>query len=142
MTSRRRVQPLAFVAGGLFGFLVIGALVSEAVFHTSIDPTEQTFTVTLHNDTAGTVVVKQCGAECDSFHETDRLRPGASVSVNTSSDGAANWWAVTDANGRTLGCIPLTFHHKDRRACRGYFQRHRLSQLRPPRRCLDRQRGR
>lgn len=112
MASSRRVHPLVFVLGGLFGLLFIVALISEAVFHTSIDPTEQAFTVTLHNDTASTVVVKQCDAKCDSFHETDRLQPGGSVPVNTSSDGAANWWAVTDGSGRTLGCLPLTYHHK------------------------------
>lgn len=47
-------------------------------------------------------MLKQCDTKCDSFHERDQLRPGASVRVNTSSDNVANWWAVTDAAGRTL----------------------------------------
>lgn len=101
-----------FVAGGLLGLLFVTALISRVVFHASVDPTEQSFTVTLHNDTSSTVVVKQCDAKCDSFHEQDRLQPDGSVPVNTSSDGAANWWSVTDASGHTLGCIPLTYHHK------------------------------
>jgi len=112
MSSNRRVHRLVFVIGGLFGLLFIVALISEAVLHTSIDPTEHAFTVTLHNDTASTIVVQQCDAKCNSFHEKDRLQPGGSVRVNTSSDGAANWWAVTDSSGRTLGCLPLTDHHK------------------------------
>lgn len=52
------MHPLAFVLGGPFGLLFIVALISEAGFHASIDPTEQAFTATLHNDTASTIVVK------------------------------------------------------------------------------------
>ena len=92
--------------------LFIAAFVSEAVFHTSIDPTESTFAVTLHNDTPSAVVVKQCDAKCNSFHERDRLQPGASVRVNTSGDDVANWWSVSDSAGNTLGCLPLRYGHK------------------------------
>jgi hypothetical protein len=105
---------LALAACSLVGCLVLAALVAQAV-HTSIDPTERSFTVTLYNSTSQTVVLKQCGARCTSFHDNVRLSPGGSESVNTSSDGAANWWAVTDASGRVLGCLPLTYDHKSTR---------------------------
>jgi hypothetical protein len=88
------------------------ALVSQLVFHSSIDPTEQSFAVTLHNDTPSAVTVKQCDVKCDSFHELDHLLPGASVRVNTSSGNVANWWAITDSAGRTVGCLPLRYDHK------------------------------
>jgi hypothetical protein len=88
------------------------ALISRDVFHASIDPTEQSLAVTLHNDSASAVVLKQCDAKCDSFHEQDRLLPGASVRVNASSDNVANWWLVTDSDGRAVGCLPLRYGHE------------------------------
>jgi hypothetical protein len=110
--SGRRLRPIVVVAAGLGVLLFVVALVAQVGFHTSIDPTEQIFRVTLLNDTAGTVVVKQCDAECDSFHEQDRLAPGSSVDVNTSSDDVASWWAVTDSTGRTVGCLSLRYKRK------------------------------
>ena len=108
----RRIHGVVLVVGGLFGLLFVVALISQVVFHTSVDPTEQAFSVTLRNDTPDAVVVKQCDATCNSFHETDRLQPGASVAVNTSSDGTPNWWAVANSAGRIVGCQPLTYTHK------------------------------
>lgn len=108
----RRLRPIVVVVAGLGVLLFVVALVAQVGFHTSIDPTEQGFRVTLQNDTAGTVVVKQCDAKCDSFHEQDRLGPGGSVEVNASSDDVANWWAVTDSTGRTVGCLPLRYKHE------------------------------
>jgi len=108
----RRLRPIVLVAAGLGVLLFVVALVAQVAFHTSIDPTEQSFFVTLQNDTGSTVVVKQCDARCNSFHEQDRLAPGGSVKVNTSSDGVANWWAVTDSTGRTVGCVPLRYKHR------------------------------
>jgi hypothetical protein len=96
----------------LGGLLFAVALVSQTVFHASIDPTEQSFTVTLRNDTPSAVVVKQCDVKCNSFHEKDRLPPGGSIPVNTSSNDVANWWAVSDSAGRTIGCLPLRYSHK------------------------------
>jgi hypothetical protein len=87
-------------------------LASGKAASTSIDPTEQSFGLTLHNDTPGTVVVKQCDAKCDSLHESDLLSPAASVRVNTSSENVTNWWAVDDVAGSRLGCLPLRYEHK------------------------------
>ena len=100
------------VAAGVGVVLFVLSLVAQVVFHTSIDPTERGFHVTLQNDTAGTVVVKQCNAECDSFREQDRLGPGGRVVVNTSTDDVASWWAVTDSTGRTVGCLSLRYTHE------------------------------
>ena len=108
----RRFRPAVIAVAALGVALLVAAVVAEAVFHVSIDPTESTFAVTLHNDTANAVLLKQCDADCGSFHERDRLPPGASVRVNTSSDDVANWWAVTDAGGKTSGCLPLRYDHK------------------------------
>jgi hypothetical protein len=110
--SNRRFHPLVVVVAVLGVLLFVAALILQGVTHTSLDPTEDTFAVVLHNDTAGTVVVKQCDSSCDSFHDKDRLLPGGSVRVNTSSDGIANWWVVTAQNGSTLGCLPLRYDHK------------------------------
>ena len=107
----RRPRPIVLVVAGLGVLLFVVALVVQVVGHTSLDPTEQSFAVRLQNDTAGTVVVKQCDATCNSFHEQDRLPPGGSVEVNTSSDDVANWWAVTDSTGRTVRCLPLRYKH-------------------------------
>jgi hypothetical protein len=90
MASSRRFHPAVVVTGALGVVVFVVALISQVVFHSSIDPTAQSFTVTLHNDTASAVVVKQCDAKCDSFHEKDRLLPGASVRINTSSDNVVN----------------------------------------------------
>jgi hypothetical protein len=51
-------------------------------------------------------------ARCDSFHEQHRLPPGGGVEMNTSSNGVANRWTVTDSTGRTLGCLPLRYKHE------------------------------
>jgi hypothetical protein len=97
------------VAAGLLFTLSLLAVAQG----TSIDPTELSFGVRLHNDTTGTVVLKQCDATCGSFHEVDRLLPGGNVPVNFSSDGGiTNLWAVTDAQGAVLGCLSRTYDHK------------------------------
>jgi len=88
------------------------SIVSDVVFHVNVDPTESTFAVTLRNDTSAPVVVGMCAATCRSFHERVRLEPGHSVAVNTSADNVANWWSVSDAVGKTVGCWPLRYGRK------------------------------
>lgn len=113
MTTRgsRRFHPIVLVAGALGVALFVVTLISQVVFHSSIDPTEQSFAVTLQNDTASAATVKQCDSTCNSFHEHDQLLPGASVLVNTSSADVANWWLVAGPSGRTIGCLPLRYSH-------------------------------
>jgi hypothetical protein len=106
----RRLHPIVVVAGALGAAVFVAALISQAVFHSSIDPTEHSVAVTMQNDTASAVIIKQCDANCDSFHERDELLPGASVRVNTSDD-VANWWLVADPSGPTIGCLPLRYGH-------------------------------
>ena len=110
---RGPLRPVLLAGAAMFALLVALALISEFVFHQSTDPTEQSFAVTLHNDTSRAVVLKQCDARCSSFHEQDRLSPGANVGVNTSGDNVANWWLVADeSSGRTLGCLDLRHSRK------------------------------
>lgn len=78
----------------------------------STDPPEQSFSVTLRNDTSSLVVLKQCDVDCTSFHSVFRLAPGRTAPVNTSSWGADNWWVVTDESGKTRGCLDLPFYRK------------------------------
>jgi hypothetical protein len=59
----------------------------------------------------GRGLVKTCDAGCNSFSERDRLAAGDSVRVNTSSDDVPGWWLVSDAGGRTLGCLSLRDAH-------------------------------
>lgn len=110
--AKRRPSTIVVVVAALGAMLSTVALIAETVFHTSIDPTESSFTVTLHNDTPVTVVLKQCDSDCSSFHERHRLEPGGSVRVDSSSDSAANWWSVTNSTGATLGCLLLRYDHK------------------------------
>lgn len=108
----RRFRPVVIAVAALGVAILVAAVVAGAVFHVSVDPTESTFAVTLHNDTPNAVLLKQCDTDCGSFHERDQLPPGGSVRVNTSSDNVANWWAVTDDGGKTSGCLPLRYDHK------------------------------
>jgi hypothetical protein len=80
--------PLTLAFLGALG-LVVGALHFNGIDLGAIDPTEQAFTVTIHNDLSEPVVLKQCDTACGpNFHEIDRLAPGASVPVNTSSENS------------------------------------------------------
>ena len=104
--------PLTFALLGALG-LVVGALHLNGIDLGAIDPTEQAFTVTIHNDLSEPVVLKQCDTVCGpNFHETDRLAPGASVPVNTSSENVPNWWVVVGNDGKPLGCLNLLYDHK------------------------------
>jgi hypothetical protein len=107
--SARIRTVLALGVGGLLVVSGLGFLGSKGIW---LDPTEYTFSVTILNNTDGAVTVKQCGSSCGSFHEVDRLLAGESVPVNTSSDGAPNWWLVVNHSGRSIGCLNLTYHHK------------------------------
>jgi hypothetical protein len=83
----RRPSSIVLLAAGLGVLLFVVALVVQVGGH-SINTTEQIFAVRLQNDTARTVVVKQCDARCDSFHERDRLPPGP---VSQSTPPATTW---------------------------------------------------
>ena len=104
--------PLTFAFLAALG-LVVGALHLNGIDLGAIDPTEQAFPVTIHNDLSEPVVLKQCDTVCGpNFHEIDRLEPGASVPVNTSSENVANWWVVVGNDGKQLGCLNLLYGHK------------------------------
>lgn len=77
-----------------------------------IDPTEDTFAVSLRNDTETPVLLKQCDVKCNEFHEQHFLTAGATVGVNTTSADTPNWWVVQDASGQVLGCLNLQYNHK------------------------------
>lgn len=110
--SRRPLGMYALVCLGVVaGLLFLLAALAQAL-GTSIDPTESSFPVTLHNDTTGTVVLKQCGSTCGSIHEVERLAAGRSVPVNFSSEGITNLWSVTNAQGVVMGCLARTYDHK------------------------------
>ena len=106
--------PLTFAFLAALG-LVVGALHLNGIDLGAIDPTEQAFTVTIHNDLSEPVVLKQCDTVCGpNFHEIDHLAPGASVPVNTSSENVPNWWVVVGNDGEQLGCLNLLYDHKVR----------------------------
>jgi len=103
--------PLTFALLGALG-LVVGALHLNGIDLGAIDPTEQAFSVTIHNDLSEPVVLKQCDTVCGpNFHEIDRLAPGASVPVNTSSENVPNWWVVVGNDGMPRGCLNLLYDH-------------------------------
>ncbi len=117
--SRRgasRLKAIGLVAAVGLGLLILLSVMlmiaGVKVGSFSLDPTEDTFSVSLRNDTGQAVIVKQCDVKCDSFHEQDRLSAWGTVSMNTSSANSANWWLVTDQSGAKLGCVNLQYDHK------------------------------
>jgi hypothetical protein len=83
------------------------------------DPTEDTFAVTLLNNTQHVLVANQCGYGCGSKPtETDKLNPRESVAVNTSSSHSDNWWQITTLTGAVAGCVNLLYDQKEAHALR------------------------
>jgi len=116
MAGKRRRHPrwprVIFVA--VIAALVVAMAAITAKFGViHIDPTEDTFAVTLKNDTEVPVSLKQCDVKCNEFHEQHRLTPGGTVGVNTSASDTANWWVVQDGSGQVLGCLDLQYNHKE-----------------------------
>jgi hypothetical protein len=79
----------------------------------SIDPTEAAnySSVTIQNDTAGTVVVDDCpGAYCKAYNLPARLRPGQHYRDDAACHAAGadmTSWRVSTADGRLLGYIAV-----------------------------------
>lgn len=85
--------------------------------YTGCDITEDTFAVTLLNDTQRTLVADQCGYGCGSSPtERHNLDPRKSVAVNTSSSHVDNWWRITTSSGQVVGCLNLLYGHKEAHA--------------------------
>lgn len=113
--KRRRTMRVPTVIALLAVAVVLLFLAGSAtlgILGAHLDPTEDTFPVTLKNDTGGAVLLKQCDIRCDKFHETDHVGPGGTVSVNTTAANVANWWVVEDGSGRMLGCVNLQYDRK------------------------------
>lgn len=79
------------------------------------DPTEQAVTVTIQNDTPGSVTVRQCDTTCGVTHEVHSLPPGGSVRVNSSSRQVSNYWLIVDQSGAVTGCLNLLTKEKQAR---------------------------
>jgi hypothetical protein len=104
--------------------LTIAVLGCVATGFTGCDPTEDSFAVTLMNDTNQRLVANQCGHGCESNPtERDTLKPAQATAVNTSSSRVDNWWQITTERGRVVGCVNLLYDHKEPHAVR------RLSRL-------------
>lgn len=99
-------------------FFAIASL-ALLVLVSCFDPTEQTISVRIQNDTSKPVAVRRCAGgtdqlalRCTSFLESETLKPGDGDSFNTSDEGVPNPFLVQDMAGNRLGCLPLVFHHK------------------------------
>jgi hypothetical protein len=99
------------VVGLLVGGLLLAALAYLGATGFQ-DPTADTFAVTLRNDTAAPVLLKQCDVKCNEFHEQHRLGPGGIARANTGID-SPNWWLVQDNSGKVLGCLKLLYHQRE-----------------------------
>jgi hypothetical protein len=76
----------------------------------SVDPGEDVEHVTIINDGAVPVTVKQCGDTCATTYDKAHLRPGESVTVNGCVQCALEqYWSVTDDSGHVQGCVDLNF---------------------------------
>jgi len=80
----------------------------------SIDPTSQSFGITFHNDTSRDVHLKLCSDDrCHHFDYSEGWHAGQSAQENISDrDLLTRWLVQGDADGRTLGCLPLRFDQK------------------------------
>jgi hypothetical protein len=94
------------------------ALLVAVVTHSgcdSIDPTEQSFSITFRNDTPRKVSLRLCDdAACRKFLAPhSQLDPGSSGRAGISDRSALTRWRVRDSTSRKdLGCIPLRFRQK------------------------------
>jgi hypothetical protein len=78
-----------------------------------IDPTEQSFTLWLRNDTGVEIKVLQCtDAHCHHFGDTQRVQPGARGEAATSDRAVANPYLFELADGTIYGCLPLVYNSK------------------------------
>jgi hypothetical protein len=78
-----------------------------------IDPTEQSFTLWLHNDTGVEIKVLQCvDAHCHHFGDTQHVKPAARGEADTSSEAVANPVLFELADGSIYGCLPLIYNSK------------------------------
>ena len=74
----------------------------------SVDPGENVIAVTLVNDRAIPVTVKQCGQTCTDIYHTHHLQPADSVAVNGCVQCVMKqYWEVVDGSGQVLGCVDL-----------------------------------
>jgi hypothetical protein len=79
----------------------------------SVDPTEEAFGVTFLNDLRQPVALKLCSDDaCRSFDYADNVHPGARHAEGISDRSILTRWLVADSDGRTLGCLPLSFEGK------------------------------
>lgn len=93
------------------------------------------YAVSIRNDTASTVVLRQCvpdlvdktllrRSECDVLDDPISLEPGASTRASASSSShIASWYRVEDAAGNKTGCLRLQFEHVDRSIVRNVSQK-------------------
>jgi hypothetical protein len=80
---------------------------------TSCDPTEDVFAVSIANDSAQTVTLKQCDSTCQTVHHTYTIRPGSSVTVNATSENLDEYFSVSNPAGNLLGCLNLKYATKE-----------------------------
>lgn len=73
------------------------------------DPTEDAFSVSVVNDSAHSVTLRQCDATCQTVYYTETVAANASASFNASSENVDEFVSVTDASGNRLGCLNLKF---------------------------------
>jgi hypothetical protein len=68
----------------------------------------QVFSVSIVNDTASTVVVRDCDSFCSSSLLTFPLQPGASVEIHRTPN-EHKYFSVTTPSGGHIGCVDLYF---------------------------------
>ena len=64
-------------------------------------------TFTIRNDTAASVIVKQCGSNCTQFHEVNPLKAGQSVSEGAFVGGPPNDFLVVGVGGTPDRCLSV-----------------------------------
>ncbi|GAC1363376.1 MAG: hypothetical protein NVSMB32_04900 [Actinomycetota bacterium] len=65
------------------------------------------FPVTLHNDTATTVVVRRCGTKCTVKDQSVTLGPGKAVQVGVADGAVVTPYYLYDLSGALRNCLPL-----------------------------------
>jgi hypothetical protein len=78
-----------------------------------IDPTEQSFSLWLHNDTGVPITVLQCVDDhCRHYGNVTVVMPGARTEAGTSARAVANPQLFKLSDGSVYGCLPLNFNSK------------------------------
>jgi hypothetical protein len=107
--SKLHVRLGLITAAVLFGFVFLVVRYGD-----HLDPTENVFVVSLHNDLGQPVTISLCdNGPCSRVSHRAHVPVGRDVKVPAVDIGLADEYRVDARDGITLGCIRLQFYNRD-----------------------------